>query len=106
MLTKLFRFTVLLLSTAFLSACAGEGVYHEDSGSVFHTVYHIKYKSPRPLTGEIEKEFALFDASLDPFNKESIIAKVNANQEVEVDKWFTTVFNMQTEKPAIKAPSR
>jgi thiamine biosynthesis lipoprotein len=38
-----------------------------------------------------------FDLSLNPFNQESIIYKVNNNEPVEVDDWFITVFNKARE---------
>jgi thiamine biosynthesis lipoprotein len=100
MSTKLSCFTTLFLAVAFLPACVGKEVYYETPGTIFHTNYHIKYKSIRPLDKEIEDELKLFDASLNPFNKESVIAKVNNNREVEVDKWFTEVFNKAMEVSA------
>ena len=41
---------------------------------------------------EIKDCFDKFNLSLNPFNKESIIYKVNNNKPVEVDYWFKTVF--------------
>ncbi|MDR1200495.1 MAG: FAD:protein FMN transferase, partial [Tannerellaceae bacterium] len=38
-----------------------------------------------------------FNLSLNPFNPNSIIAKVNRNEPVEVDEWFTDVFNKAQE---------
>jgi thiamine biosynthesis lipoprotein len=80
-----------------LLACTGRGEYIEESGSVFHTLYHIKYQSTRLLTEEIDKELQDFNLSLNPFNPNSIIAKVNNNEPVEVDEWFTEVFNKAQE---------
>ena len=96
MLTNLFRLTPLFFIIILTSSCVKES-YHEDVGTIFHTNYRIKYKAPRSLAKEIEEELTLFDASLNPFNKESIIAKINNNQEVEVDKWFAEVFNKAME---------
>ncbi|MDR1161121.1 MAG: FAD:protein FMN transferase [Tannerellaceae bacterium] len=80
-----------------LLACTGKGDYIEESGSVFHTLYRIKYQSPRFLTEEIDKELQDFNLSLNPFNPNSIIAKVNNNEPVEVDEWFADVFNKAQE---------
>lgn len=79
-----------------LSACS-QPEYFEDSGSVFHTIYHIKYQSEKPLTEQIDKEFQRFNLSLNPFNPQSTIAKVNKNEDVEVDEWFAEVFNKSQE---------
>ena len=84
-----------LLVAALVTACSGrKGEFYEEEGTVFHTVYHIKYRTDKgPLTDKIAAELQAFDASLNPFNKASILARVNRNEEVEVDDWFVTVFN-------------
>lgn len=75
-----------------LASCTEKKQYFEESGTVFHTLYHIKYQASRPLTEKIDAEFQKFNLSLNPFNPNSIIAKVNRNEEVEVDEWFKEVF--------------
>lgn len=87
------KFIFLLLSTTFLLSCKQEKIYFEESGAVFRTIYHIKYQSNEPLTDKIEKELQAFNLSLNPFNPNSIVAKVNRNEVVKVDQWFTNVFN-------------
>jgi thiamine biosynthesis lipoprotein len=86
--------TLLFLSIA---GCTGGKEYYEESGSVFHTLYHIKYQAPRPLTDGIDAELEAFNLSLNPFNPNSIITKVNNNEDVEVDEWFAEVFNKAKE---------
>ena len=76
-----------------LSACGKPQQYYEEQGSIFHTRYSIKYKASESLAGKIEQELLSFDASMNPFNPSSVIAKVNNNEPVKVDKWFTAVFN-------------
>lgn len=90
---------IVLLVCLFtgLAACNSKGDYIEESGSVFHTLYRIKYQSPKTLTNEIDSEFQKFNLSLNPFNPNSIIAKVNRNEEVETDEWFMEVFNKSQE---------
>lgn len=85
---------LLILS---LTACSDKGQYFEDSGSVFHTSYRIKYQAKRLLTDKIDSELQRFNLSLNPFNPNSTIAKVNNNEEVEVDEWFADVFNKAQE---------
>ncbi|MDH6356801.1 FAD:protein FMN transferase [Parabacteroides sp. PF5-9] len=77
--------------------CTDKGDYYVDSGTIFGTFYSIKYQSPKPLTEKIDAEFQAFSLSLNPFNPNSIIAKVNKNEAVEVDDWFTEVFNKAQE---------
>ena len=71
--------------------------YYEESGTVFHTLYTIKYEASQILTDKIDAELQKFNLSLNPFNPNSIIAKVNNNEAVEVDEWFTEVFNKSME---------
>ena len=79
------------------TACTKQKQYFEESGSVFHTIYHIKYEGSEILTKKIDAEFQKFNLSLNPFNPNSIISKVNRNEPVEVDDWFIEVFNRAKE---------
>ena len=79
------------------TACTKQKQYFEESGSVFHTIYHIKYEGSEILTEKIDVEFQKFNLSLNPFNPNSIISKVNRNEAVEADDWFIEVFNKAKE---------
>ena len=68
--------------------------FRADSGMVFGTIYQITYQSNEELKDEIEKELQKVDFSLSPFNKESVITKVNQNEPVILDTMFTYVFNL------------
>lgn len=68
--------------------------YQHNAGFIFGTVYNITYQSDKNLQKEIEAELQKVDASLSPFNKSSIISKVNRNEKVEVNSMFTDVFNL------------
>lgn len=87
----------LLLACVLFTACRPRKQYYIESGSVFHTVYHIKYEAAHPLTAEIDSIFKQFDLSLNPFNERSVIARVNRNEAVEVDDWFAEVFEKAEE---------
>ncbi|MDR2139256.1 MAG: FAD:protein FMN transferase [Tannerella sp.] len=92
---------ILCLSACCLGvACRQEAPYYEESGTVFHTRYHIKYQSDRLLTDRIDAEFQAFNLSLNPFNPHSLLAKVNRNEDVAVDEWFAAVFNRSMEVSA------
>lgn len=79
------------------TACTKQKQYFEESGSVFHTIYHIKYEGSEILTEKIDAEFQKFNLSLNPFNPNSIISKVNRNEAAEADDWFIEVFNKAKE---------
>ena len=96
-LRSTFLFSTIL---SVMSCHFSQPQYYEESGTVFHTLYQIKYKSPVLLTEKIDAEFQAFNLSLNPFNPNSILAKVNRNEKVEVDDWFVTVFNKAMEVSA------
>ncbi|MDR2776269.1 MAG: FAD:protein FMN transferase [Tannerella sp.] len=87
----------VIIGAVMFSTCMCHDPYYEDSGSVFHTLYHIKYQSPALLTDKTDAELQAFNLSLNPFNPNSIISKVNRNEDVEVDERFVTVFNKAME---------
>jgi thiamine biosynthesis lipoprotein len=88
---------VYLFVVCLLIVSCRQKAYLEERGTVFHTLYTIKYQSSTVLTDKINAELQAFDLSLNPFNPNSILAKVNLNEEVEVDQWFTEVFNKAME---------
>lgn len=66
--------------------------YQHDEGFIFGTIYHITYHSDTNLKKEIEAELKKVDQSLSPFNKTSIISKVNRNENPVIDPMFKEVF--------------
>lgn len=66
--------------------------YQKDTGFIFGTVYNIIYQNDDNLKQDIETELKRVDFSLSPFNKQSIISKINRNENVKTDKMFTDVF--------------
>ena len=92
------KISLLVIAAIWLlTSCKEKKQYFEESGTVFHTLYQIKYESSRPLTDSIQAELQRFNLSLNPFNPNSIIAKVNRNEPVEVDAWFREVFEKAME---------
>ena len=66
--------------------------YQHDEGFIFGTIYHITSHSDTNLKKEIEAELKKVDLSLSPFNKTSVISKVNRNENPVVDPMFKEVF--------------
>jgi thiamine biosynthesis lipoprotein len=88
---KIISLLVVVIFCMLISSCKKK--YYQTSGEVFKTSFQIKYKYEQDLGDEIQACFDKFNLSLNPFNKQSIIAKVNNNEPVELDDWFITVFN-------------
>jgi thiamine biosynthesis lipoprotein len=61
-------------------------------GLVFGTIYQITYQYDGDLQPEIEEALKGVDFSLSPFNKESLITKINQNEDVTVDSLFRPVY--------------
>lgn len=68
--------------------------YQRDEGFIFGTIYHITYQSDVNYQKEIEAELQKVDNSLSPFNKTSIISRINRNEDVKVDNMFAEVFQL------------
>ena len=82
----------LIGGTIFVIRQQHQAVYQHDHGFIFGTIYNITYQHDKNLQREIESALKQVDASLSPFNKESIISRVNRNEPVKVDLLFREVF--------------
>jgi thiamine biosynthesis lipoprotein len=85
---------LLILGTVIIIRHQRSVPYQKDTGFVFGTVYHISYQYDNDLKNEIEAELSKVDNSLSPFNNNSIITKVNRNENVVLNDMFTDVFNL------------
>ena len=85
---------LLIIGALAVVRCQRTAPYQKDTGLVFGTVYNITYQHDKNLKDSIEAELRKVDFSLSPFNKQSIIAKINRNESVEADKMFADVFNL------------
>lgn len=68
--------------------------YQHNTGFVFGTVYNITYQSDKNLQSEINAELKKVDNTLSTFNKNSIISRINRNENVEVTQMFIDVFTL------------
>lgn len=68
--------------------------FQKGEGAVFGTFYHVTYQYPSDLQKEIEAELQKVDSSLSPFNKTSIISRINRNEDVTPDSMFVHVFQL------------
>lgn len=70
--------------------------YHVLSGEK-HTYYRITYNYSRDLSEDILFLYDVFYESLNPFDMQSTISKVNNNEEVALDHIFTEAFTRSME---------
>lgn len=92
---------LLILCVVLVSAfCYSQTEPIKIEGSAQGTTYHITYfdKKNRDLQPEIEQLLKDFDKSVSTYIPNSIISKINSNQEnVTVDKYFITCFKKAKE---------
>ena len=67
--------------------------YYHHEGKIFGTYYNIRYEGSMDLHNQIQERLASFDASLSMFNQESVIARINRNEEVCTDSLFERMYH-------------
>lgn len=90
---------VLLVFTACRPKTEPAG-YSRNTGKIYGTFYNIVYQHPegKDLQAEIDARFAEFDLSLSTFNPNSVISRINSNDEsVRVDPFFTAMYHQAVE---------
>ena len=86
--------TLLVVGTILIIRQQHSMPYRKTSDFIFGTTYHVTYQCDSDLTQSIKAELLKVDASLSPFNKESVITAVNENKDVQLDDMFKEVFNL------------
>ena len=85
---------ILIIGSIFVIRQQRNTPFQKDEGMVFGTIYHITYQSDTNYQKEIEAELQKVNNSLSPFNKTSIISRINRNEKVKVDEMFSEVFQL------------
>lgn len=85
------KISLLIFLSVLLVSCGKK--YHYNEGYIFGTTFHIIYESEKDVKSDIIKELMKVDNSLSSFNKNSIISKINRNENIECDSMFLEVYN-------------
>ena len=85
---------LLIVGTVLIIRQQHNMPYQNNKGFIFGTTYNITYQHDKDLGKEILVALNQVDASLSPFNKKSIITKINNNESVKPDKMFVEVFEL------------
>lgn len=90
---------LLILSVFFFQQCRKPAQYFTNDGLIYGTYYHVVYESPdgNDLHNEITGALNQLDYSVSTFKEESVLSKVNTNQEVVLDSIFLTVYRKAEE---------
>jgi len=85
---------VAVTMVALMCGCKGNNkeAYKVAEGKIFGTSYTIRYEANEDLHEAIEARLQEFDNSLSVFNENSIISKINRNEDVETDAYFEDMF--------------
>lgn len=68
--------------------------FRTNEGLVFGTIYKITYQHQDDLHQEIKAALQQVDDALSPYNKHSIITRVNHNEDTTLNEHFIHVFNL------------
>ena len=68
--------------------------YRTNEGMVFGTIYKITYQSHEDLHQDIKSALMEVDNALSPYNPNSIITRINHNEDTTLNTLFTDVFHM------------
>lgn len=85
---------LLIVGTVLIIRQQRNTPYQTNKGFIFGTVFTITYQYEKNLNDEILAVLNEVDNSLSPFNKNSIITKINENTPVTPDKMFVEVFQL------------
>ncbi len=85
---------LLIVGTVLIIRQQRSTPYQKSADFIFGTSFHVTYQCDSDLTESIKTELMKVDASLSPFNEESVISAINNNMEVRPDQMFIEVFNL------------
>lgn len=88
---KRLIFAILIVFT--LVSCNQRAEYKKSVGKIFGTYYAVTYQSSEDLSSGMREVMDGVNNSLSTFNKNSIISKINNNEEVVLDSLFINMFN-------------
>ena len=73
------------------STVNGQWSMVNNEGTIFGTLYHVKYLYYKDIKPELEAELQKVDASLSMFNPQSTISRINRNETDETNEMLNEV---------------
>lgn len=84
----------LIVGTIYIIRQQQTTPYQHNKGNIFGTTYSFTYQNDEDLHVEILKELQRVDASLSTFKENSIISRINRNEDVKPDEMFIEVYHL------------
>ena len=85
---------LLLLIVGTIVILKKQPPFRTNEGMVFGTIYKITYQHSDDLQNEIKAAMMEVDNSLSPYNPNSIITRINHNEDTLLNEHFLHVFNL------------
>ena len=82
---------LVVAASSLLSSCLGNS-YRREEGMIWNTTYRITYNGPAELADSILPVLNDVGASLNVFDKNSLVSRVNASDSAEIDSHFSRVY--------------
>lgn len=96
-IVAVFFLLFLIGATIWIVGFRGTSKLRVTEGTIFGTMYHIKYESPEALDAEIEFTLQQVDESLSAFNPESTLSKINDGRSARIDERLHDVLSRASE---------
>lgn len=87
-----FGFMVIAAVLLLLLPDKPKTQYFHNQGNIFGTYYNIRYESTEDLHEQIKQRLQDFDHSLSMFNPNSVISKINRNEDITTDSLFEAMY--------------
>lgn len=91
---KLAIFLLLIVATAWILIGRSNKQMHENTGSIFGTVYHIKYEHTADLHDEILKALNEVDTTFSLFKPQGELSRFNRGEQVDFSLEFLGLTQM------------
>lgn len=85
---------LLIVGTVYAIRTHHEAPFQKEEGAIFGTFFHATYQCDSSLRNDIMNELQAVDGSLSMFNPQSVISRINRNEDMRPDTLFTEVFNL------------
>ncbi len=90
---KKIESVIFALVTLFCLSSCGKKEWYVYEGAVWGTSFHIDYCGDKNLNDSINLVMRRVELSLSPFDKESLISKINRGEDAECDSDMVKVYN-------------